>query len=141
MVANVPLRYAFEPRHESFFVPEFIELLRKHNAALAFADSAGKWPYAEDVTSDLIYIRLHGKDKIYDSDYSEPELDEWAEKVDKWRNGKEPKDAKKIEKTKPKQLSERDVYVFFDNSIKVQAPFNAIQLAEKLGIKRETPVD
>lgn len=138
--ANIPLRYAFEPRHQSFFVAEFIELLREHNAVLAFADSAGKWPYAEDVTSDLIYIRLHGKDKIYDSDYSEPELDKWAEKIDKWRHGREPKEVKKIVAVKPKQLAGRDEFVYFDNSIKVQAPFNAIQLGERLGIKSKAHV-
>jgi len=134
-----PLRYAFEPRHESFFVPEFIDLLRKHNAALTFADSAGKWPYAEDITSDLVYIRLHGKDKIYDSDYSEDELDAWAQKIDLWRQGKEPKCGTRIGAAKPKTLKARDIYVFFDNSIKVHAPFDAMQLGEKLGIKNKTP--
>ncbi|MEO7539164.1 MAG: DUF72 domain-containing protein [Pyrinomonadaceae bacterium] len=138
-VANTKLRYAFEPRHASFFVPEFVDLLRKHNAALTFADSAGKWPYSEDVTSDLIYVRLHGKNKLYDSDYEESELDMWAKKIELWKLGKEPKGGTKITKTKPKPMDGRDVFVFFDNSIKVHAPFDAIQLGEKLGIKKEAP--
>ena len=137
-LANTKLRYAFEPRHESFFVPEFIELLRKHNAALTFADSAGKWPYAQDVTSDLIYIRLHGKDKLYDSDYSEPELHMWAKRIEAWTAGKEPKDGTKVTPGKPRSMTGRDVYVYFDNSIKVHAPFDAVQLGEKLGITKKT---
>jgi uncharacterized protein YecE (DUF72 family) len=59
------LRYVFEPRHPSFFCKDFIELLRKHNMALVFADTAGKFPYFEDVTADLIYIRLHGAEELY----------------------------------------------------------------------------
>ncbi|MBA3273480.1 MAG: DUF72 domain-containing protein, partial [Chthoniobacterales bacterium] len=55
------LRYAVEIRHESFLDDRFIKLLRKHRIALVFADTAGKWPYAEDVTAgDFVYCRLHG---------------------------------------------------------------------------------
>lgn len=36
------LRYAFEVRHPSFLCQEFIELLRRHQVALVFADSAGR---------------------------------------------------------------------------------------------------
>jgi len=61
-VAKTKIRYAFEPRHESFFTDEFIELLRKHNSALVLADTAGKFPYAEDLTADFVYIRLHGSE-------------------------------------------------------------------------------
>ena len=60
-VDETKLQYAFEIRHERFMDPDFIHLLRKNGIALVFADSAGKFPFAEDVTSDLIYIRLHGQ--------------------------------------------------------------------------------
>jgi uncharacterized protein YecE (DUF72 family) len=55
-----PLRHAMEIRHESFVDPSFIALLRKHGAAFVIADTAGKWPQYEDVTTDFVYIRLHG---------------------------------------------------------------------------------
>jgi uncharacterized protein YecE (DUF72 family) len=55
-----PLRYALEVRHKSFMTPGFFDLLREHNFAFVFADTARKFPYAEDLTGDLLYIRLHG---------------------------------------------------------------------------------
>lgn len=139
-VENTQLRYAFEPRHESFFVPEFIELLIEYGASLTFADTAGKWPYAEDITSDLIYIRLHGKDKLYESDYSGEELDHWAKRIRTWSKGKEPADSKKIINQKPAATKGRDVFAFLDNSLKVHAPFDAVDLAKRLGIdKKKSP--
>jgi uncharacterized protein YecE (DUF72 family) len=41
-----PTRHALEIRHPSFITPEFFKLLRKHDVAFVFADTAGKWPYA-----------------------------------------------------------------------------------------------
>jgi uncharacterized protein YecE (DUF72 family) len=52
--ASHPLRYALEVRHKSFMTPEFFELMRKYSIAFVFADTAGKWPYAEDITSDFV---------------------------------------------------------------------------------------
>ena len=40
------LRHAIEVRHESFCVPEFIELLRKQRIALVIAETARRWPSA-----------------------------------------------------------------------------------------------
>jgi len=135
-VAKTKIRYAFEPRHPSFFVPDFIELLRKHNAALVFADTAGKWPYSEDLTADLIYCRLHGSKELYASGYDDDELDRWSLRIQKWTAGTQPRDAKLITKSKFKPGDERDAYVYFDNDIKVHAPFDAIKLAGRLKPKR-----
>lgn len=130
-VAKTKIRYAFEPRHQSFFTEDFIELLRKHNAALVLADTAGKFPYAEDMTADFIYIRLHGSEELYASGYSKEELDRWASRIKKWRAGLQPSDAAKISKKSYKPREPRDVYVYFDNDIKVHAPFDAISLASR----------
>ncbi|MGE5386626.1 MAG: DUF72 domain-containing protein, partial [Betaproteobacteria bacterium] len=56
---NRPLRHAMEIRHDSFVDDAFVALLRKYRVALVVADTAGKWPYQEDVTSDFMYLRLH----------------------------------------------------------------------------------
>jgi len=136
VVAKTRIRYAFEPRHPSFFIEDFVNLLRKHNAALMFADTAGKWPYAEDLTADLIYCRLHGSKELYASGYTDEELERWTARIKKWKTGKQPRDAKLITKEKFKPGEPRDVYVYFDNDIKVHAPFDAMSLAEKLGIKK-----
>ncbi|PYS99635.1 MAG: DUF72 domain-containing protein [Acidobacteria bacterium] len=130
-VAKTKIRHAFEPRHESFFTEEFIELLRKHNAALVLADTAGKFGYAEDLTADFVYIRLHGAKELYASGYSEEELDRWANRIKKWRSGVQPGDAVKISKKNFLPRTTRDVYVYFDNSIKEYAPRNAISLATR----------
>src|SRR4051812_21166876 len=54
-----PIRHAIEVRHDSFKTEVFVKLLRKHDVALVVADTAGKWPYMEDVTArDLVYARL-----------------------------------------------------------------------------------
>src|SRR5262249_5985713 len=63
------LRHAVEIRHESFLDPSFVALLRRHGIALVVADTAGKWPYCEDVTADFVYLRLHGDEQIYASGY------------------------------------------------------------------------
>lgn len=135
-VAKTKLRHAFEPRHESFFTGDFVDLLRSHNAALVFADTAGKFPYAEDLTADFIYIRLHGSKELYASGYGDDELDRWAAKIKKWRTGRQLRDARLISKEKFKAGEMRDVYVYFDNDIKVHAPFDAINLAKRFTRER-----
>jgi len=132
-VARTRIRYAFEPRHESFFCEDFVELLRKHNAALVIADTAGEFPYAEDLTADFIYIRLHGSAELYTSGYSNEELDRWAGRIKKWRGGVQPSDAVKISNKNYLPRKQRDVFVYFDNSIKEHAPFDAISLASRFG--------
>ena len=59
--ADRPLRHALEVRHRTFETPAFVELLRAHDVALVVADTAGKWPKLHDVSSDFVYVRLHGE--------------------------------------------------------------------------------
>lgn len=126
-----PVRHVFEVRHPSFMVPEFVELLRRHGAALVFPDTAGLWPYAEDITADFLYLRLHGAENLYASGYSDAQLDWWAERIRIWRTGGEPADATRVTDARPPRMK-RDVYVYFDNDAKVHAPFDAIRLRERL---------
>jgi uncharacterized protein YecE (DUF72 family) len=126
------LRYAVEVRHDSFLVPEFVTLLRKHNIALCFADSGGKWPYAEDVTADFVYVRLHGPEELYVSGYSDAGLDWWAGRIRAWMAGGEPPDPKRIVPKPPKPRKSLDAYIYFDNDAKVKAPFDALKLGERL---------
>ncbi len=125
-----PLRYCVEIRHPSFLVSDFFELLREFNIAFVFADTAGKWPYVEDLTADFVYCRLHGDIKLYTSGYSDRALDWWSARLKLWREGKQPKDAKLVTaKTKP---APHDVFVYFDNDAKVHAPFDAQALVRKM---------
>jgi uncharacterized protein YecE (DUF72 family) len=133
---NRPLRHAIEIRHPSFLDPRFIRLLRRHNIAFVFADTAGIWPYTEDVTADFIYIRLHGDEQIYVSGYTDPALDWWAQRIRAWSCGCEPDDARRTLDKPCRRARCRDVYVYFDNDVKVRAPFDAMNLAKRVGIKR-----
>ena len=108
---RVTYRHCFEVRHPSFFCEEFYAQLRANNLGLVIADTAGKFPYAEEVTADFVYIRLHGSTQLYVSGYTDTELDTWASKIRRWRRS-------------------RDVYVYFDNDAKVHAPFDALRLRE-----------
>lgn len=119
--ADRPLRHALEIRHPSFDTPEFAALLREHDIALVVADSAGRFPQLFDVTSDFVYVRLHGAEELYVSGYPEELLREWAARIDGWRTGR----------TTPDGVP-RDVYIYCDNDVKVRAPYDAMRLRELL---------
>jgi uncharacterized protein YecE (DUF72 family) len=131
---NRELRHAIEIRHESFMDPAFVALLRRHRIALVVADTAGKWPFVEDVTADFVYVRLHGDEVLYTSGYSEAALDLWAERIRAWSAGGEREGAGKIAALAPPRARSRDVYCYFDNDAKVKAPFDALRLIAKLGL-------
>lgn len=118
------IRYALEVRHGSFrdMVTEVAELLRAYGIGLVVADTAGRWPYLEELTTDFVYVRLHGDEELYVSGYDEAALDRWAGKVRAWT------------------ATGRDVYVYFDNDTKVRAPFDAMALAERLGVLTDPAV-
>jgi uncharacterized protein YecE (DUF72 family) len=131
-VAQSRLRHAVEIRHESFRDERFIALLRRHGVALVVADTAGKWPLLEDVTADFMYLRLHGDTEIYASGYTPKALDIWAGRIEAWRRGREPKAARRASPKPPRRLAQRDVYCYFDNDMKVHAPFDAEALRRRL---------
>ncbi len=131
------LRHAVEIRNESFVDPAFITLLRKYKVALVVADTAGKWPYREDLTSDFVYIRLHGAEELYTSGYSDEALDNWCQRIARWSEGRQPDDAQLISATKPRPRKARAVYCYFDNDVKVRAPYDARQLLRRLGLEED----
>jgi uncharacterized protein YecE (DUF72 family) len=131
---NRKLRHALEIRNDSFIDPAFVALLRKYKVALVVADTAGKWPDFEDVTADFMYLRLHGDKELYASGYGGEALDRWAARVRAWSAGSQPDDAKLISGKPPRKRASRDVYCYFDNDIKVHAPFDARALMDRLGL-------
>jgi uncharacterized protein YecE (DUF72 family) len=120
--ADRALRHAVEIRHPSFMNPDFVSLLREHEIGLVVADTAGKWPKLFHVTTDFVYVRLHGDVKIYTSGYTDRALAAWARRIRGWA-----KDG-------------HDVYVYFDNDVKVKAPFDALNLMRRLGLEWGSPV-
>ena len=130
-----PLRHALEVRHPSFENRDFITLLREQNIALVVADTAGKWPFFEDATSDFVYVRLHGDTELYVSGYTPAALQSWARKIRAWAAGRTPADAKLVAPRPSPRSQGRDVFVYFDNDAKVHAPFDAMSLARLLGLE------
>lgn len=137
VVGARPLRHAMEVRHPSFADPTFVALLRRYNVASAIPDvPPGRWPVIEDVTADFVYARLHGAEELYASGYDDAALDRWAARFAAWRAGSEPDDARRASDVAPPRSRGRDLYVYFDNDIKVHAPYDAERLATRLGVRR-----
>ena len=108
--ADRPLRHALEVRHASFAVPGFLDLLREHQVAIVVADTAGRWPLIRELTADFAYLRLHGDKELYTSGYSDAALADWATLLRTWTS------------------QGHDVHAYFDNDVKVHAPYDAIKL-------------
>jgi len=126
---DLPLRHCIEIRHESFVVPDFIDLLREYSIGLVAADTVA-WPLLMDVTADFVYCRLHGSAELYASGYGDEALDAWAQHVAAWATGGQPEGRRAS--TIGAEVSPRDVYVYFDNDIKVRAPFDAEGLRSRV---------
>ena len=110
---NFAVRHAVEVRHSSFMDPRFTSLLERYGVAAVLADSAGKYPEFTQSTSDFRYVRLHGARELYVGGYTPAALESWARKVRLW-------------------IRAGSVFVYFDNDVKVQAPFNAVELLTKV---------
>ena len=73
---------AFEPRHESWFLPHADGMLRAHCVARVLADpvrfpaatAPGGWP-------ELVYVRLHGSPRMYYSAYPRETLARLADRI------------------------------------------------------------
>ncbi|MGY4889738.1 UNVERIFIED_CONTAM: DUF72 domain-containing protein [Xanthomonas axonopodis] len=135
---NRPIRHALEVRHDSFCDPACMRLLRRHNVAVVVADTAGKFPYLEDVSADFVYVRLHGDAQLYASGYSDTALDGWAARIAAWASGAEPDDAARVG-ARARKRAMRDVYCYFDNDMKVHAPFDARGLMQRLQLPTDCP--
>jgi uncharacterized protein YecE (DUF72 family) len=122
------LRHAVEIRNDSFKDPHYIELLRKYNIAYVIADTADRWVYAEDLTADFVYVRLHGFKELYSGGYTKPALKMWAERIKSWQSGKPAKNPTLIAKHAVKTKGKKDTFIYFDNDAKVNAPFDAASL-------------
>ena len=106
-------RHAIEFRHKTWFDDEVAEYLTTHAVAVCMSD-APDWPIWDRVTTDLVYIRLHGHTRKYASSYSKPALKKWATCTQCWLK------------------ENRDVHVYFDNDAEGAAPRNALTLLEML---------
>ena len=90
-LADLRRRYggpvAIEPRHASWFTPEVDALLAGQRVARVLADpvlqAGGEWPGG---WPQLVYLRLHGRPRVYWSAYDEALLDRLALRLQQARD-------------------------------------------------------
>jgi uncharacterized protein YecE (DUF72 family) len=128
---DAALHHAIEIRHESFVNENFIKLLRRYGVGLAVADTV-EWPLLMDLTCSFVYCRLHGSQELYASGYDAGALDIWAHRIVTWAEGGEVYDGRRASKHDAPKRKRRDVFVYFDNDMKVRAPFDAGQLRDRV---------
>jgi uncharacterized protein YecE (DUF72 family) len=105
------LKYAFEFRDPSWFNDEAYALLERHNAAFCIYHLHGDLS-PKRITSDLVYVRLHGPVGRYQGKYNDDELRSWSGDLSGWaEDGK-------------------DVYCYFDNDEAGYAAENAQRLMQ-----------
>jgi uncharacterized protein YecE (DUF72 family) len=107
-------RHCFEFRHSSWFADEVMALLRQHGAALVIGDRPEVAPFQRrELTTDWTLVRFHYGHRGRRGNYSETELDEWAERISGWRK-------------------QAEVFVYFNNDWEEFAPRNALSLRRRL---------
>lgn len=106
-------RFAFEFRHQTMCAKEVYDLLKAYNVAWVISDSS-RYPKAEVVTADFIYLRMHGPTVLFSSKYTAREMKVLGEKIDRWR------------------IRGLDVYVYFNNDVSGFAVENARELLKSL---------
>ena len=126
-----PLRFAIEARNKSFATPEYISLLRKYQVAVVVADT-DKWPRMMDVTADFVYCRLHGNEEVYPNGYDAEGIESWAQRVLAWSRGEEVTDGVRVHPEAGPKRDSRDVFVYFDDDVKVRAPHDAMSLTRRI---------
>ncbi|HEY3183801.1 MAG TPA: DUF72 domain-containing protein [Gaiellaceae bacterium] len=116
-------RHAIEFRHESWFAPEVMALLREHNVALVIGDRPEVHAFqTHELTADFTFVRFHGGARGANGNYSHDELAEWAERLRDW--------SRRVE-----------VFTYFNNDWEGFAIANALELRQKLGIEPPGEVD
>lgn len=99
-------RLVCEFRHPSWFTDDLRRLLARYHAAFCIADGA-KYPRHDFVTTSWVYIRYHGRSRMFASDYTDEELALEAQAIGRYlRDGLE-------------------VYAYFNNDAEGYAVKNA----------------
>lgn len=107
-------RHCFEFRHPSWFVPEVYDLLRAGGAALVIGDRPEVQAFQSHAfTASWTIVRFHYGSRGRRGNYSERELEQWADRLRAWRR-------------------EVEVLAYFNNDWEAFAPRNAARLRELL---------
>jgi uncharacterized protein YecE (DUF72 family) len=125
------IRHVVEVRHDSFRVPEFVDLLRSYKVGVVLTDKPS-FPHIPDVTAPFVYARLQDASESEETGYPAKALDTWATRARTWAAGGTPADLEHAgapEKAPPKS---RDVFIYMINGFKPKAPVAAMTLIDRL---------
>ena len=117
-------------RNDTFKVPEFIALARRHKVAVCYAEH-DTYTEIADLTADFVYARLQKGNEKLKAGYPPKALDAWAKRVETWLKGGEPADLPRVDKKKAEKKP-RDVFIYFIHEAKLRAPAAAMALIERL---------
>jgi uncharacterized protein YecE (DUF72 family) len=106
-------RYAFEFRDPSWFDGRIYQTLSDHDAAFCIYHLAGLLS-PKEVTTDFVYIRLHGPQEAYQGQYDIHTLAGWAGALSTW------------------QKQGREIFCFFDNDQAGYAAQDALRLQKMI---------
>lgn len=106
------IKQAIEFRNETWFERDTYDILKKYNTCLCIAHS-NRWPCVKEITSDFLYLRFHGGQILYGSNYSEEELKGWADFV--------------------LSIKIKNIFAFFNNDAYGYAVKNTLRFKELLG--------
>jgi len=109
MALDKNYQYAFEFRDKSSLKPDIFKLLKKYKVALCIYDLEG-FQTPIEITTNFVYIRLHGPKSAYSGSYSKKALKKYSEII------------KKLKKDK------LNVFCYFNNDERGYAVKNALHL-------------
>jgi uncharacterized protein YecE (DUF72 family) len=124
------LRHAVEVRHESFRVPELVDMARHYGVAIVVAGDS-EYPQIADATGPFVYARIMGTQSKEPLGYSKAALDLWAERARRWAGGGVPEDLESVAPRKGERVG-RDVYLYVISGHKVANPAAAQALIERI---------
>jgi uncharacterized protein YecE (DUF72 family) len=110
-----PGRHCFEFRHPSWFCQEVYALLRDHGVALVIGDHPERPFQTHELTADWTFVRFHHGTRGRGGNYSERELETWAERIAGWRG-------------------HTAVYAYFNNDWMGYAVKNGLLLRKLVGV-------
>lgn len=116
-----PWRGVFYPqglpqRDELSYLGEHLRTVEINGSFYSLQRPSSYLTWASQVPEAFVFAVKGGRFELYVSGYSDEALDRWARRIRGWLG------------------DGLDVHVYFDNDVKVRAPFDAMALADRLGV-------
>ena len=126
---GLTLRHVIEARHESFVVPEFVAMARRHGVAVVLAIS-DDYPLLADPTADFCYLRLQTTTADEPDGYDAGTIATWRERCVALAEGRVAPGLPLVSEAPTKVP--RDCFVYMIAGAKERNPAAAMALAAAL---------